>query len=74
MVQGLDLIVEHGRGQVSVDGAVPRRAASRRAPTVGDDDSEPLVGEPLRRQVGVVGAHDTRPVGAAVGVEEDRER
>ena len=32
--------------------------AARRPPAVGDDDGEPLVGEPLRADVGVVGAHD----------------
>ena len=37
-------------GQIEVDGALPAGPRPRRAATVGDDDREALVGEPLRRQ------------------------
>ena len=71
-VEAVDLVVEHRRGQVVVDGALPRRAPPGRAPPVGDDDGEALVGEPLRGQVGVVRLHDARAVRTAVRVEQHR--
>ena len=73
-LQRLDLVVEDGRGEVEVHGPLPRRPAARRAPPVGDDDGEALVGEPLRRQVGVVGLHGAQRVRPAVRVEQDGER
>ncbi len=64
VVQGGDLVVEDRGRQVVVDRPLPLAAAARRAATVGDDDGEPLVGEPLRGQVGVVGPHGRAPHGA----------
>ena len=43
-----------------MDRSLPGRAAARGSPPVGDDDGEPLVGHPLRPDVGVVGADDPR--------------
>ena len=56
-----------------MDGAFPLAAATRRAAAVGDDDREPLIGEPLRGEVGVVGLRDAQGVRAAVGVEQHRQ-
>ena len=74
VVQRGDLVVEHRRGEVEVHGALPRRPAPGGAAPVGDDHGEALVGEPLRRQVGVVGLHDAGAVRSAVRVEQHRER
>ena len=65
----VDLVVEHRRGEVEVDGPLPRRAAPGRAAPVDDDHREALVGEPLRRQVRRLGAH--APAGRA-GRRTDR--
>ena len=55
------------KGPAVPDGAVPGGAAS-----VADDDDEPLVGKPLRSQVGVSAVEDAPPVRAAVGVHQHR--
>ena len=63
-VQGVDLVVQHRRGEVAVHRALARRAASRRAPAVDDDDGEALLGEPLAGQVRAAGGDDALGVRA----------
>ena len=50
MVQGVDLIVEHGGGEVAPYAALPGRAPPRRAPAIDHQHGEALVGEPLGDQ------------------------
>jgi methylase of polypeptide subunit release factors len=57
----------------------PCTARSHRCPGQGCHDrrrrhGEALVGEPLRREVRVVGLHHAQRVGSAVGVEQHRQR
>ena len=49
-VQGVDLILEHGSGEVEVHGPLPRAASSGRAAPVDREHREPLVSEPLGGQ------------------------
>ena len=51
-VQCGDLVVEGRPGEVTVYGPFPVAAPSRRSAAIGDDDGEPLIGEPLRRGEG----------------------
>ena len=74
LLEGVHLVLEHGAGEVEVHRPLPVGAPARGAPAVGDDDGEALVGEPLRREVGEVRAHGAQGVGAAVGVEQHRQR
>ena len=73
-VQGVDLVVERRPGEISVDGSLPLAAAPGCAATVGDDDHESLVGEPLRGQVGVVRLRDAQRMRSAVRVEQHGQR
>ena len=73
-VQGVDLVVQHRPGEIAPHRALERRAASRRAPAVDDDDGEALLGEPLAGQVRAAGGDDALGVRAAVGVHEHRQR
>ena len=57
-----------------MDGALVLGAASRCATAVDDDHGEPLVGEPLRTEVGVVRLHDALRVRAAVRVHQHGKR
>ena len=50
-VQAVDLILEHRACQVAADRPRPRWSASGRSPAVDHEHREPLVREPLRRQV-----------------------
>ncbi len=72
-LQGVHLVLEHDGGDVVLDGLLPGGGAPGSAPPVGDDDREPLVGEPLGGEVGVVRGHDALAVRATVGVEEHGE-
>ena len=74
LTQRRDLVVEHAAREVAANGALERRAAARRAAPVGDDDREPLVGEPLRREEGVVAADHALCVRPAVRIEQHRQR
>ena len=73
-LQRVDLIVEHGRRQIAVDGALPLGASARCAPTVDDHDRKALIGEPLRAEIGVVRMDDALRVRTAVRVEQHRQR
>ena len=60
-------------GQVAGHRALPLRAAAGRAPAVRDDHREPVLGEPLRGQVGGAGLQHPLRVRAAVRVEQHRQ-
>ena len=70
--QPIDLVFEDRSGHVAVDAALPRRAASRGAPAIDDDDREALVREPLRGEVRAACLHHPLGVGPSVGVEQHR--
>ena len=61
-------------GQGAPDGPLPGRAAAGGAAAVGDQDGEPLVGEPLGDQEPVPGGQDLAVVRPAVGVEQHGQR
>ena len=69
----VELVLEHGGGQVEVHGSLPRRAAAGGAAPVGHDDREPLVGEPLRRRERTPRLEHALRVRPAVGIEQDGE-
>ena len=70
--QAVDLVLEHGTGEVAVDRPLPLGTAAGRAAPVDHDDREPLVGEPLRGEVGGLRLHDPLGVRPAVRVERAR--
>ena len=73
-VQRVDLVVQHRPGEIAAHRTLERRAASRGAPAVDDDDGEALLGEPLAGQVRAARGDDALGVRAAVGVHEHRQR
>ena len=73
-LQGVDLVLERLGGQVEVDAVVPGMAPAAGAASVGDDDGEALVGEPLRLEIGVVCGHHHPEVRAAVRRQQHRQR
>ena len=46
--EGVDLVLEDGPGDVSVDGALEVVVSARRSPSVGDNHTETLISPPLR--------------------------
>ena len=74
LVQAVDLVLEHGVGEIAVDRAFVLGTTARCAAAVDDDDGEPLVGEPLRAEIRVVRLHDALGVRATVRIHEHRER
>ena len=72
-VQRVDLVLQHRRGEVAVDGALELRAEPRGAPPVDDDHGETLVGEPLAGEVRVARGDHALGVRAAVGVHQHRQ-
>ncbi len=73
VLQRLHLVVQRQR-EVVVDGLLPGGGTSGGTPPVRDHDREPLVGEPLRGEVRVVGREHPLSVRPAVRVHEDRQR
>jgi hypothetical protein len=55
------------------DRAIPGGTPAAGAAAVGDDDREPLLGEPLGGEEGTGGLHDPLVVRAAVGVHGHRQ-
>ena len=72
-VESVHLVLQHRAGEVPVDGVLPRDAAPRRPPPVGDEDGEPLIREPLGLERRPVGVEDLREVWAAVRIHDHRE-
>ena len=62
-----------GAGSVVPRQPVPHRSPPGHPATVGHDDDEALVGEPLRGQMGTGGVDDALTVGSAVGVHQHGE-
>ena len=73
-MQRSDLVVERGRGQIEMDGALPLGSSTRCSAPVGHHHGETLIGEPLSRGKGVRRTLDAQGVRAPVRVEQDRER
>src|ERR1022692_255584 len=72
--QSCDLILEHRSGYVTAGCPFPERIAAGGSAAVGHDDGEALLGEPLGDQVRrCLGQEDSLP-GAAVGIDEYRQR
>ncbi len=73
-LQRRHLVLQHRPRHVGVDRLLPGQADAGGAPSVGDQDREPLLGEPLRGQVGALGAEHALGVRTAVGVQQHRQR
>ena len=72
-LEGGDLVLERGRGQVTAHCAVPGGATSRCAPPIGHHDHVSLVGEPLVGAVHQARRDDQACVGSAVRGHDHRQ-
>ncbi len=73
-LEGMDLVVQGDVREVAEHRLLPCGGAARGAPPVRDDHREPLVGEPLGGQMGVVRGDHPLAVRAAVRIHQHRQR